>query len=146
MLQRIPQTGSSGLLLQDREKERKEWVPTRSPSDTPNNSDWLLRSDSPIRELPLTSSLVPLTEEREQSPGDPHIQTHAGRVLDYPMGALIETETLLIVSLDEGEIERRKWELRRTARKGKEGTGTSAEPGTRIEQKTETKSVTRLPE
>ena len=30
------------------------------------------------------------------------------RVLNYPMGALIELETLLIVSLDEGEIEGRK--------------------------------------
>lgn len=30
------------------------------------------------------------------------------RVLNYPMGALIEPEALLIVSLDEGEIEGRK--------------------------------------
>lgn len=54
------------------------------------------------------------------------------RVLNYPMGALIELETLLIVSLDEGEIEGRKGEHGRAAKKGREGTTTSAEPGTRV--------------
>lgn len=54
------------------------------------------------------------------------------RVLNYPMGALIELETLLIVSLDEGEIEGRKGEHSRAAKQGREGTTTSAEPGTRV--------------
>lgn len=54
------------------------------------------------------------------------------RVLNYPMGALIELETLLIVSVDEGEIEGRKGEHSRAAKQGREGTATSAEPGTRV--------------
>lgn len=43
---------------------------------TTSNSDWLLQGKSPIRELPLSSSLIPLTEERtgRTEPGDPHIQ------------------------------------------------------------------------
>lgn len=48
------------------------------------------------------------------------------------MGALIELQTLLIVSLDEGEIEGRKGEPSGAARQGREGTTTSAEPGTRV--------------
>lgn len=54
------------------------------------------------------------------------------RVLYYPMGALIELETLLIVSLDEGETEGRKGEHSRAAKQGTEGTTTSAEPGTQV--------------
>lgn len=46
------------------------------------------------------------------------------------MGALIRPRTFLIVSLDEGEIEEKKGEHGRAAEKGKEGTATSAEPGT----------------
>lgn len=45
------------------------------------------------------------------------------------MGALIQPDTFLIVSLDEGEIEEKKGEHGRDAEKGKEGTTTSAEPG-----------------
>lgn len=48
---------------------------SHSPFAT-SNSDWLLQSKSPIRELPITSSLIPLTEEGagRTKPGDPHIQ------------------------------------------------------------------------
>ena len=55
-------------------------------------------------------------------------------VLNYPMGALIELDTLLIVSLDEGEIGvRKKGEHGRAAKQGREGTATSAEStGTRV--------------
>lgn len=53
-------------------------------------------------------------------------------VSDYPMGALIELETLLIVSLNEVEGEGRKREQSGAARQGREGTTTSAEPGTRV--------------
>lgn len=45
------------------------------------------------------------------------------------MGALIQPDTFLIVSLDEGEIEEKKGQHSRAAGKGKEGTTTSAEPG-----------------
>lgn len=117
-----------------------------------SNSDWLLQRKSPIRELPITASLIPLTEEGpgRTKPGDPHpsnskycefpvfcvclglcVRAHvyvcecvwvplaslvSHRVLNYPMGALIELETLLIVSLDEGEIEGRKGEQSGAAR------------------------------
>lgn len=54
------------------------------------------------------------------------------RVLNYPMVALIPPDTFLIVSLDEGEIEEKKGERGRAAGKGKEGTATSAEPGTSV--------------
>ena len=53
-------------------------------------------------------------------------------MLNYPMGALIELQTLLIVSLDEGEIEGRKGEQSGAARQGRKGITTSAEPGTRV--------------
>lgn len=48
---------------------------SHSPFAT-SNSDWLLQSKSPIRELPITSSLIPLTEEGagRTKPGDPHVQ------------------------------------------------------------------------
>lgn len=92
----------------------------------------------PIREPPITPSLIPLTEERagRTKPGDPHIYNTLSlrvcvclrvfasyvcvwahlfasvcgyplaslvsyTVSDYPMGALIETEAVLIVSLEE---------------------------------------------
>lgn len=48
------------------------------------------------------------------------------------MGALIELETLLMVSLDEGEIEGRKGEHSRATKQSREGTTTSAEPRTRV--------------
>lgn len=54
------------------------------------------------------------------------------RVLNYPMGALIELDTLLIVSLDEGEIEGRKGDHSRAAKQSRKGTTTSAESGTRV--------------
>lgn len=54
------------------------------------------------------------------------------RVLNYPMGALIELETLLIVRLVEGESEGRKGEQSGAARQGREGTTTSAEPRTLV--------------
>lgn len=43
---------------------------------TMSNSDWLLQSKSPIRELPIMSSLIPLTEQGAErtKPSDPHIQ------------------------------------------------------------------------
>lgn len=48
------------------------------------------------------------------------------------MVALIPPDTFLIVSLDVGEIEEKKGERGRAAKKGKEGTATSAEPGTLV--------------
>lgn len=48
------------------------------------------------------------------------------------MVALIPPDTFLIVSLDVGEIEEQKGERGRAAKKGKEGTATSAEPGTLV--------------
>lgn len=54
------------------------------------------------------------------------------RVLNYPMGALIELETLLIVSLNEGEGEGRKGEQSGAATQGREGSTTSAELRTRV--------------
>lgn len=46
------------------------------------------------------------------------------------MGALIQPDTFLIVSLDEGEIEEKTGEHSRATGKGKEGTTTCAETGT----------------
>lgn len=54
------------------------------------------------------------------------------RVLNYPVGALIEVETLLTVRLDEGEGEGRQEEESAAARQAREGTTTSAELGTRV--------------
>lgn len=54
------------------------------------------------------------------------------RVLNYPLGALIEVETLLTVRLDEGEGEGRQGEQSGAARQAREGTTTSAELGTRV--------------
>lgn len=54
------------------------------------------------------------------------------RVLNYPVGALIEVETLLTVRLDEGGGEGRQGEQSGAARQAREGTTTSAEPGTRV--------------
>lgn len=52
------------------------------------------------------------------------------RVLNYPVGALIEVETLLTVRLEEGESEGRQGEQSGAATQAREGTTTSAELGT----------------
>lgn len=54
-------------------RERGERVGPTLPLAT-SNSDWLLQGKCPIRELPITSSLLPLTEEGagEQSQVTPH--------------------------------------------------------------------------
>lgn len=71
-----------------------------------------------------------------------HVYVHACaslvsyRVLNYPMGALIELQALLIVSVDDGEIEGRKGEQSRAAKQsGTRGMTTSAESRTWVSGK-----------